>query len=262
MKDDAVLSPVQSPLISRAAGDAVRHGYFTRKGGVSDGIYAGLNVGLGSNDERERVVENRRRVGDWFGTVPARLATVHQAHSPDVVTVDDGYDGERPTADALVTATPGLVVAVLSADCGPVLFADPKAGVVGAAHAGWKGAAGGILYATVMGMVALGADPARIRAAIGPTISGANYEVGPDTARDIVALDSSAASHVSIPQGRTREHFDIPGLLAEQLFGAGVGLVGDLGICTYANPAKYFSHRYATHHGIATGRQIAVIGLR
>jgi copper oxidase (laccase) domain-containing protein len=113
-----------------------------------------------------------------------------------------------------------------------------------------------------MGMVALGADPKNIRAAIGPTISGANYEIGPDTAAQIAAVDSSAASHVSIPEGKTREHFDIPGLLTEQLFGAGVGLVGDLGICTYANPQKYFSHRYATHHGTNTGRQIAVIGLR
>ena len=116
--------------------------------------------------------------------------------------------------------------------------------------------------ATVMGMVALGAEPAPIRAAIGPTISAANYEVGPDTAAQIVALDKSAASHVAIPDGKDREHFDIPGLLAEQLFGAGVGLVSNLDICTYANPAKYFSHRYATHHGVGTGRQIAVIGMR
>jgi YfiH family protein len=162
----------------------------------------------------------------------------------------------------MVTNRPDLLLGILTADCSPVLLADPQAGIVGAAHAGWKGAAGGILYATVLAMVGLGADPKNIRAAIGPTISGANYEVGPDAAVQITALDKAAERHISIPDGKTREHFDIPGLLQEQLFGAGVGLVGDLGLCTYALPDRYYSHRWATHHGKTTGRQISIIGLR
>jgi YfiH family protein len=165
-------------------------------------------------------------------------------------------------ADAMVTNRPDLLLGILTADCAPVLLADPEAGIVGAAHAGWKGAAGGIVRATVQAMAGLGADPKNIRAAIGPTISGPNYEVGPETARQIVALDAAAPAHVRVPQGKTREHFDIPGLLMEQLFGAGVGLVSDLGMCTYANPGVFFSHRYATHHGTTTGRQIAIIGLK
>jgi YfiH family protein len=191
------------------------------------------------------------------------LVVFRQVHSTKVVTLTERPDRTVAVeADAMVTNRKDILLGVLTADCSPILLADPEAGITGAVHAGWKGAAGGILYATVMAMVALGADPRHIRAAIGPTISGANYEVGPDTAGQIVALDKSAANHVSIPAGKSREHFDIPGLLTEQLFGAGVGLVGDLGICTYANPGKYFSHRYATHHGTNTGRQIAVIGMR
>jgi YfiH family protein len=143
-----------------------------------------------------------------------------------------------------------------------VLLADPDAGVVAAAHAGWKGAAGGIVRNTVAAMVALGASPRNIRAAIGPTISGLNYEVGPELAAQAIALDPAAARHISIPAGKSREHFDIPGLLQEQLFEAGVGLVSDLCLCTYADPVRFYSHRYATHHGTTTGRQIAIIGLR
>ena len=162
----------------------------------------------------------------------------------------------------MVTNRPDLLLGILTADCSPILFADPEAGIVAGAHAGWKGAAGGIVQATVRAMVALGADPKNIRAAIGPTISGANYEVGPDTAAQIAAIDKTAGDHISIPAGKTREHFNIPGLLQEQLFGAGVGLVGDLALCTYALPDRYFSHRWATHHGKTTGRQISIIGLR
>ena len=169
---------------------------------------------------------------------------------------------DRPKADAMVTRVPGLALGIATADCGPILFADPENRVVGAAHAGWKGAAGGICRATIDAMVRLGARRETIRAVIGPTISGANYEIGPETAAQIVALDSAAAHHITIPQGSTREHFDIPGYLAEQILLAGVGLVGDLGLCTYANPDTYFSHRYATHHATSTGRQIALIARR
>ncbi|OJX51998.1 peptidoglycan editing factor PgeF [Devosia sp. 66-22] len=242
----------------------IRHGFFGREGGRSKGDLAGNNMGINQGDNPDLVVSNRASAANAMGGYDVKdLVVFRQVHSTTVVTLTERPDRTVAIeADAMVTNRDDLLLGILGADCSPVLLADPEAGVIGAAHAGWKGAAGGILYATVMGMVALGADPARIRAAIGPTISAANYEVGPDTAAQIVALDRAAAGHVSVPEGKEREHFDIPGLLAEQLFGAGVGLVGDLGICTYANPTKYFSHRYATHHGITTGRQIAVIGLR
>jgi YfiH family protein len=242
----------------------IRHGFFGREGGRSKGDLAGNNMGINQGDNPDLVVSNRASAANAMGGYDVKdLVVFRQVHSTSVVTLTERPDRTIAIeADAMVTNRGDILLGILTADCSPVLLADAEAGIVGAAHAGWKGAAGGILPATVAAMVALGADPARIRAAIGPTISGANYEVGPDTARDIVALDSAAAGHISIPHGKTREHFDIPGLLTEQLFGAGVGLVGDLGLCTYANPAKYFSHRYATHNGINTGRQIAVIGLR
>ena len=240
------------------------HGFFGREGGRSSGDFASNNMSIALGDVQDLVISNRSSAAAQMGDYGMKdLVLFRQTHSTTVVTLTERPDRTVAIeADAMVTNRPDLLLGILTADCSPVLLADPEAGIIGAAHAGWKGAAGGIVYATVTAMVALGADPARVRAAIGPTISGANYEIGPDTARDIVALDASAANHVSVPPGKTREHFDIPGLLTEQLFGAGVGLVGDLGICTYANPAKYFSHRYATHQGIATGRQIAVIGLR
>ncbi len=242
----------------------IRHGFFGREGGRSKGDLAGNNMSITQGDNPDLVVSNRASAANAIGGYDVKdLVVFRQIHSTRVVTLTERPDRTVAIeADAMVTNRGDIALGILTADCAPVLLADPDAGIIGAAHAGWKGAVGGIVPATVAAMVALGADPARIRAAIGPTISGANYEVGPDTARGIVAGDSAAASYVSIPPGKTREHFDIPGLLTEQLFTAGVGLVGDLGICTYANPARYFSHRYATHHGLNTGRQIAIIGLR
>jgi len=240
------------------------HGFFGREGGRSTGDFASNNMSIALGDVQDLVISNRSSAAAQMGDYGMRdLVLFRQVHSTTVVTITERHDvSVAVEADAMVTNRRDQLLGILTADCSPVLLADPEAGIVGAAHAGWKGAAGRILHATVTAMVALGADPARIRAAIGPTISGANYEVGPDTAAQIVALDPAASRHVSVPDGKTREHFDIPGLLAEQLFGAGVGLVGDLGVCTYGNPQKYFSHRYATHHGTTTGRQISVIGLR
>lgn len=242
----------------------IRHGFFGREGGRSRGDLAGNNMSITQGDNPDLVVSNRASAANAMGGYDVTdLVVFRQIHSTRVVTLT-----ERPhrtvaiEADAMVTNRGDLLLGILTADCSPVLLADPEANVIAAAHAGWKGAAGGIVPATIAAMAALGAAPARIRAAIGPTISGANYEIGPDTAREITALDSAAASHITIPQGKTREHFDIPGLLVEQLFRAGVGLVSNLDICTYANPTKYFSHRYATHHATNTGRQISVIGLR
>ncbi|NRP70319.1 Laccase domain protein YfiH [Ensifer psoraleae] len=262
MQDDASLSPVQSPLFSAKAGPAIAHGYFTRKGGVSEGIYRGLNVGLGSNDDRERVGENRARVARWFGAEPRRLATVHQIHSPEVVVVDNSYDGARPDADALVTATPGIVLGVLSADCGPVLFSDPQAGVIGAAHAGWKGALGGILESTIEAMISLGARRERIIACLGPSISRTHYEVGAEFVERFLAADKDNTSFFS-PSGRNgHAMFDLPGLTIQRLAEAGV-TAENLDICTYADEDRFFSYRRTTHRQEPDyGRQMSAICIR
>ncbi|SOC45855.1 hypothetical protein SAMN05892877_11884 [Rhizobium subbaraonis] len=254
-----MLSPVQSPLIESAAGATVRHGYFTRAGGVSQGIYAGLNVGLGSNDERARVVENRARVGRWFGADHGRLATVHQVHSPDVFTVDATYAGERPEADALVTATPGLVIGVLTADCGPILFADPHARVVGAAHAGWKGALTGVLENTIEAMEALGATRENIVACLGPSISGRNYEVGPEFVERFVGTNPGYGEFFTPSERDGHSMFDLPALTLKRLADAGV-TAENLDICTYPEAADYFSYRRTVHRKEPDyGRQISAI---
>lgn len=242
----------------------IRHGFYGREGGRSKGDLASNNMSIGQGDNPDLVVSNRSSVANAMGGYGIReLIVFRQVHSTRVVTLTERPDpAVAIEADAMVTPRDDLLLGILTADCAPVLLADPEAGILGAAHAGWKGTVGGIVPATVAAMVALGAEPARIRAAIGPTISAASYEIGPELAAEVVALDPAAARHVAIPEGSGRAHFDIPGRLAEQLFAAGVGLVGDLGLCTYAHPARFFSHRYATHNGHGTGRQIAVIGRR
>ncbi|KQS99119.1 MULTISPECIES: peptidoglycan editing factor PgeF [unclassified Rhizobium] len=262
MKDDALPSPVQSPLLTDKAGNCIRHGYFTREGGVSEGLYRGLNVGLGSNDARERVEENRARVSAWFGADVDRLATVHQVHSPDAIVVDAGYDGARPQADALVTATPGLVLGVLSADCGPVLFADPQAGVIGAAHAGWKGALTGVLENTIDAMVALGAERERIVACLGPSISRRNYEVGAEFVERFLEKDPAYAGFFTPSEREGHAMFDLPGLTKKRLTDAGV-TAENLDICTYADEERFFSYRRTTHRSEPDyGRQISAISIR
>ncbi len=242
----------------------IAHGFFGREGGRSTGDLATNNMSIAHGDNPDLVVSNRSQAAQQMGDFGIKdLVVFRQVHSTTVVTLTERHNpAVAVEADAMVTNRDDILLGILTADCSPVLLADPEAGVVGAAHAGWKGAAGGIVYATVMAMVALGADPRHIRAAIGPTISGANYEVGPETAAQITALDPAAAEHVFVPPGGSREHFDIPGFLQDQLFGAGVGLVGDLGLCTYAYPERFFSHRYATHHAANTGRQISLIANR
>lgn len=244
------------------ADDRLQHGFFGREGGRSKGELSSNNMSISVGDDPDLVVSNRSSAAYAMGQHGIKdLVVLRQVHSTTVVALTDRPKGVIE-ADAMVTNRDDLLLGILTADCSPVLLADPDAGIAGAAHAGWKGAAGGIINATVLAMVGLGATPKNIRAAIGPTISGRNYEVGPETAAQIAALDRSALAHISIPSGKDREHFDIPGLLMEQLFEAGVGLVSDLGICTYASPGLFFSHRYATHHGTTTGRQIAIIGLK
>jgi YfiH family protein len=242
--------------------ERLQHGFFGREGGRSQGENASNNMSIGVGDNPDLVVSNRSSAAYALGQHGiADLVVFRQIHSTTVVSLT-----ERPRgvieADAMVTNRADLLLGILTADCAPVLLADPDAGVVAAAHAGWKGAAGGIVRNTVAAMVALGASPRNIRAAICPTISGLNYEVGPELGAQSIDLDPAAARHISIPAGKSREHFDIPGLLQEQLFEAGVGLVSDLCLCTYADPVRFYSHRYATHHGTTTGRQIAIIGLR
>lgn len=250
---------VESPALSALPG--IRHAFFTREGGVSEGLYAGLNGGTGSHDEPAHVAENRARMEAALGVPSGHLLTAWQIHSPDCVIVDRLWD-ERPKADAVATATTGIAAAVTIADCGPVLFADPIARVVGAAHAGWKGAVGGVLDATLARMEELGARRANIVAAIGPLIRQESYEVGPDFITTLTGLDAGNARFL-IPAARP-DHalFDLPGYIAARLTALGVGTIDDLGLDTYADEARFFSYRRATHRGEPDyGRLIAAITL-
>ncbi|MCD2173706.1 peptidoglycan editing factor PgeF [Rhizobium sp. C4] len=255
----AGLSPIISDVLQDASGDVIRHGYFTRLGGVSEGIYEGLNVGLGSRDTPQRVIENRARVASWFGQPIEKLATVHQIHSPDVFTVTGNYAGERPEADALVTATPGIVLGVLAADCGPVLFADAENRVIGAAHAGWKGALYGVLESTIDAMIALGARRETITAVLGPSISAANYEVGPEFVARFLDINPDYARYFSPSVKEDHAMFDLQGLTAARLKAAGVN-AAITGHCTYVDEERFFSYRRTTHRKEPDyGRQISAI---
>jgi YfiH family protein len=236
------------------------HGFFGREGGVSSGIYASLNCGPGSRDDAQAVVKNRRRVADALGP-DVRLVSLSQVHGAAVhVLAQDPTrpDGTRLEGDAMVTATPGLGLSILTADCAPVLLADQQAGVIAAAHAGWKGAAGGVLEAAIAAMEKLGAAKARIRAAIGPCISQDNYEVGQDF-RDRFAEARDGAFFA--PASRAGHYrFDLPGYATHRLRRAGIGVVETVGACTYPEQNGFFSFRRATHAGEADyGRQISAI---
>lgn len=253
--------PIQSPLLAAFDKNRIRHGFFTRQGGVSDGLYQGLNVGLGSDDQPERVQENRRRVTQWFGLAPDRLATVHQVHSPEVVVVDGSYDGSRPQADAMVTATPGFVLGVLSADCGPILFADAEAGVVGAAHAGWKGALFGVLENTIEAMTKLGASRDRIAASLGPSISQDNYEVGPEYVARFTDIEPAYADYFSRAEKEGHALFDLKQFTIDRLTKSGVK-AENLGLCTYPDEERFYSYRRTTHRAEPDyGRQISAIAI-
>jgi YfiH family protein len=251
-----MITPETSPALS--AVPAIRHGFFGRAGGVSTGDFSGLNVSVTVGDDAGAVAANRQSVAESLGAGP--LAILKQTHSTRVETVTGPIAPGMIDADAMVTATPGITLSILTADCTPILFADPEARVIGAAHAGWRGAVDGIIGNTIAAMVALGADPLRIVAAYGPTIHGDNYEVGEQFRADFLALHPGGAHHFHTPVGK-KPHFDLPGFVAEQLRAAGVRAVEQVGACTYAHPDRYFSHRYATHKRTRTGRQIAVIGL-
>ena len=235
-----------------------RHGFFTRKGGASSGVFTGLNCGQGSSDQSDVVRLNRARVAEAMNVPTERLMTVHQVHSSDVVVVDEPLP-DRPKADAMVTSTPGIALAVLTADCQPVLFADSEAGVVGAAHAGWRGARDGVLEATLTAMETLGARRDKTVAAIGPSISQANYEVGPEFLDTF--LDDDPESARFFVNGKSDKYlFDLPGYGLHRLRAAGVGHAEWTRHCTYADEDRFFSYRRATHAGDADyGRLISVI---
>ena len=239
----------------------VPHGFLGRRGGHSTGLIAGLNAGLGASDDDAAVHANRAMAVQ--AVLPGgSLVTVYQIHSPFCATVSAPWpDDQRPQADALVTDRPGLVLGVVTADCAPVLLADRHAGVIGAAHAGWKGAVAGITDSTIAAMEALGAQRSRITAAIGPCIAQASYEVDQGFVARFCAADPGNARHFAA--GRAgHAQFDLEGFVAQQLESVGIGAVERLGLDTYADPARFYSYRRATHLGEPNyGRQIALIGL-
>jgi hypothetical protein len=257
---DASLTPVTTPALALPG---IRHAWFTREGGVSQGLHASLNGGLGSQDERPRVLENRRRMAAHMGVAPERLLSVWQVHSPDAVLVRGPWPGEeRPKADAMVTDQPGLALAIATADCGPILFADATAGVIGAAHAGWKGAIGGVLEATIAAMEGLGAARGRITAAIGPMLSQHNYEVGPEFVARFLEEDADNDGFFLPSPKPGHAMFDLPAYIARRLQRAGVGSIGDVALCTYQDEQRFYSYRRATHRQEADyGRLIAAIAL-
>lgn len=253
---------IQSDTLS--AFPNIAHGFFTREGGTSTGIYEGRNCGLGSDDLRTNVIENRGRTADDLGVPRDHLLTVYQVHSPKVIIADKPWAHDAaPEGDALVTATKGLALGILTADCTPILFADPEANVIGAAHAGWKGAIGGVLEATLDAMISLGAKREQICCSIGPTISQPNYEVGAEFQEQFIA-ETTENSTYFIPSARENHfQFDLPGFVADRLGALGVTRIDKTNLCTYADSKRFFSYRRTTHAGEPDyGRQISSIALQ
>jgi YfiH family protein len=243
--------------------DGIRHGFFTRQGGVSGGLYASLNGGVGSKDNVEHVAENRARMAAAVGVTPDRFVTAYQIHSPHVVVAETPWTAEtRPRADAIVTRMRALAIGISTADCGPVLLADPKARVIGAAHAGWRGALTGVLETTIEAMERLGATRGEIRAALGPMIRQQNYEVGSDLIERFGTEDPASSRFFAPATREGHALFDLPGYIDSRLTRAGIRYVEDLGHCTYANPERFFSFRRTTHRGEADyGRHVNAIAL-
>jgi YfiH family protein len=237
----------------------IRHGFFGRQGGVSSGEFDSLNVSVSTGDTADNVKKNRSIVAQSLGGAP--LVTLKQVHSTRVVTIEAGALPDRAIeADALVTRRGDILIGVLTADCAPLLLVDPHAGIIGAAHAGWAGAVNGILENTVTAMEALGGQRRNILLAVGPTISGKNYEVGEEFKAKALAANPAAADAFFTPPGG-KAHFDLPAFLVSDAQRIGLPAADNLSLCTYAQPDAFFSHRYATHKGTRTGRQISVIGM-
>ena len=252
---------LQALLLSELAG--VRHGFFTRSGGVSHGVYATLNGGTGSNDAPDNVEENRARMAIALGVTPNRFLTAYQIHSPDVVVVEVPWTHDRrPRADAMVTRLPRLAIGVSTADCGPLLFADAEAHVIGAAHAGWRGALAGVIEAAIAAMEKLGAERSRIATALGPTIRQPNYEVGSEFVERFLAAEADNKRFFKRSTSSGHAMFDLGGYIAERLQRAGITNFEDLGLCTYAEPERFFSYRRTTKLGEPDyGRHINAIAL-
>lgn len=253
------LEPITHPLLTDAG---VRHGFFTRQGGVSAGLYDSLNTGVGSKDDPAAVAENRRRVAERMGGAPDDLAACYQVHSAIAHVAEAGWRGHRPEGDAAVTPTPGVICAVLTADCAPVLLADPEARVVAAAHAGWKGAIGGVLEATVEAMAGLGAEPSRMVAVVGPTIGPDSYEVGADFEARFLAEAAGSERFFRPGAAADRRLFDLPGFVVWRLERAGVGQAAWTGDDTLPDEARFFSNRRAFLKGEPDfGRMLSAITL-
>jgi polyphenol oxidase len=251
---------IQAPAL--ASQPNIRHAFFTREGGVSEGIYASLNGGVGSSDDPEKVRENRRRIAEALSVAPEALISVYQVHSPDAVIVEGAWRDERPKADAMVTSVPGLALGITTADCGPVLFADAQARVIGAAHAGWRGAVTGVLQSTVAAMERLGARRENIVAVLGPTISQKAYEVGPDFIERFTTEAPGYGRFLKEAERPSHAMFDLPGFIGARLQAAGVGVFTDLGLCTYSDEERFFSYRRTTHRQEPDyGRLISAIAL-
>jgi polyphenol oxidase len=250
-----------NPIICDRLG--VRHGFFTREGGASEGIYASLNGGVGSRDMPENIQENRTRMARWLGVATERFLSVYQVHSAICITVDADYAPvERPQADALATRVKGVALSVAAADCGPLLFADAKAGVIGAAHAGWKGAFGGVVEATIDAMLALGATRADIHAVLGPSIRKESYEVGPEFRARFMDQDARNGDFFTPSTRPGHFMFDLPGYTGRRFEKAGIGSFTDLMLDTYPDERRFFSYRRCTHRGEADyGRLISAIVL-
>jgi YfiH family protein len=241
----------------------IRHGFFTRAGGVSEGIYASLNGGVGSKDDAARVRENRARMAKTLGVAADRFVTAFQIHSPDVVVAETSWSADaRPRADGIVTRVSRLAIGVTTADCGPVLFAEGTARVVGAAHAGWRGTLAGILEATIAAMEKLGADRTRIVATLGPMIRQANYEVGDELVQRFIAEDRDNARFFAEGEREGRAQFDLAGYIGARLERAGLRAIEDLALCTYAEPERFYSYRRSVHRGEPDyGRHVNAIAL-
>ncbi len=254
----------QSLQCETLAGHASRiaHGFFTRNGGTSSALYASLNVGLGSDDDADRVAKNREMVCQAIGAKPGQLATVSQVHSADVAIADRPWRENRPRADGIVSKSKGLVIGILTADCGPVLFADADAGVIGAAHAGWKGALFGVLENTISAMIDLGAERGNIVATLGPCISQKNYEVGPEYRAKFISADPANEKYFYPSQKPDHHMFDLATFVFDRLQNAGVK-AGLLGNCTYQDETQFYSYRRSVHKNEPDyGRQISAIMLR
>lgn len=260
----ASLSPVLCPILSAAtqSDHPVTHGFFTRQGGISTGIYSSLNIGPGSQDNGDHVSANRRAIAQHLEMPCQDVVSVWQTHSSDAVIATKHWGDDRPKADALVTNVPDLPIAIVTADCGPVLFCDPQNKVIGAAHAGWRGATGNVLEATVEKMIELGATREHILATLGPTISSKNYEVGPEFVEKLISDDADHSRFFSRHSDNGHAYFDLPAFILARL--DAVGVKGSwTGHCTYEDEQRFFSYRRTTHRSEPDyGRQMSAIAIR